>query len=178
MIWKHVLGILKRVRFSAFRIFHLRSFKDPENLKTKNKTQKISHWNKSKWRLKQGRKKKTTGVGSLATWFSKTSSEDEDVAGEGPEGARRQPFPRVSQNLLPRSEALSLPGPPMGRSRLPRGTALPTARPEEGTGARTRCSRRPGRQERTPGSQLQSPPPRTHPCGPARSLRGRPQISP
>ena len=66
----------------------------------------------------------------------------------------------------------------MGRSRLTRGKELPTARPEEGTGARTRCSRRPGRQERTPGSQLQSPPRRTHPCGPARSLRGRPQISP
>lgn len=127
---------------------------------------------------KAEKKKNPTGIGSLATRFSKTSSEDDDITVEGPEGARRQPFPRVSQVPLPRTEVPSLPGPPMGRGRLPRGTALPTARPEEGTGAGTRCSRRPGRQERTPGSQLQSPPPRTHPCGPARSLRGRPQISP
>lgn len=124
------------------------------------------------------KKKNPTGVGSLVTGFAKTSSEDDDIAVEGPEGTRRQPFPRVSQDPLPRTEAPSLPGSPMQRARLPRGTALPTARPEVGTGVRTRCSRRPGRQERTPGSQLQSPPPRTHPCSPARSLRGRPQISP
>lgn len=86
--------------------------------------------------------------------------------GRGPQTT----IPR-SQVLLPRTEAPSLPGPPMGRGRLPRGTALPTARPEEGQGQglAARGARPARRGPRVP--RLQGPTPTHTPCGPARSLR-------
>lgn len=48
MIWKHVCCTSKRADFSAFRIFHLKVLMDPGKKK--------SHWNQSKWRLRESRK--------------------------------------------------------------------------------------------------------------------------
>ena len=82
-MWKHVCGTLKRVHFSAFRIFHLEVLQGPRK-------KKISHWNQSKWRRKQSRTFRQGSVrsrpGSQKPQATMTTLQE-----RGPEGARRRP---------------------------------------------------------------------------------------
>ena len=126
---------------------------------------------------KAEKEKNPTGVGSLMTRFSKTSSEDDDIAVEGPEGARRQPFPRVSQDPLPRTEAPSLPGPPMGAGSAAPGDGAaysPAWGGDRSTDSLLAAPRPPGEDPRLaaaePTSTHTSLQPRPLPQGPAPNL--------
>lgn len=171
MIWKHICGTSKRVHFSDFRIFHLEILQGPRKKKKKSLTGIKANGDESRAGKNQ------TGVGSLATWFSETSNDDDDTAGGRPRRGPQTAAPQVSQEPRPRTVAPFPPGSGVGRGRLPRGTALPTAGPGKGTGARTRFTLRPGSPEGTRGPQLRSPPPCT-PLRPRPPPRGRPQVSP
>lgn len=156
MISKHVCGTSKCVHCSAFRIFHLEVLEDPEK--------KISHWNQSKWRLRRSRKIRQ---GSLRSRFSETSNDDDDTAGERPEGAvdAFSPGLRAPLDAKPSPHPRLVPG---WGGDVPPGDGASYSRAWGGDRVTDSRHTPPGRPAGQPGPQLQSPPSRTHPCGPAR----------
>lgn len=139
---------------SAF--FISRSCKDPEK---KNLSLE------SKQMATKAEQNIQTGVGSLATRFSETSSDDDDTAGEGP-GRGPQ---TASQDPRPKTVAPSPPGPAVGRGRPGLGRG-------RWHGLASRCA--PAARRVPRGLSCRAHPHAHTPAAPPAPPRGRPHLSP